>query len=59
MPTYRIFQPKGAVKGSARVIFCADDVIAVDVARQLLDGHALEIWDDAKMLERLEPKGPP
>jgi hypothetical protein len=54
---YRIFTvPKGGSNGPARVMFCADDATAVEVGRQLLDGHAVEVWDETKLIERLEPK---
>jgi hypothetical protein len=33
-----------------------DDEAVIGHAKQLLDGHVLEIWDGARHIGRLEPK---
>ena len=35
---------------------CADESAARERAKQLVDGHAIELWQLGKMLERFEPK---
>ena len=32
-----------------------DDDMALDLARKLLDGHALELWDGMRFIEHLDP----
>jgi hypothetical protein len=34
---------------------CADDEAVIHEAKQLLDGHAIEVWDLARLIVRLEP----
>ena len=55
MPPYRLITLNNS-KAPPRVIHCADDMMAIQVARHFLDGHAIEIWHEARLVERLEPK---
>jgi len=59
MPSYRIYalSKDDHVRGQPQTIHCADDTAAVAVAKQLLDGHALEVWNDSRLVKRLEPDG--
>jgi hypothetical protein len=55
MPRYRLVTASSSA-APPRVIHCADDMMAIQVARQLIDGHAIEIWHDTRLVDRLEPK---
>jgi hypothetical protein len=37
-------------------IVCYDDTEAKRLAKQLVDGHAVELWHEARKIERFEPK---
>jgi hypothetical protein len=37
-------------------IICADDEEAKRRAKRLVDGHAVELWQQARKIERFEPK---
>jgi hypothetical protein len=43
------------VAGRVQVI-CRNDDEAKRLAKQLVDGHAIELWQEARMIERFEPK---
>ncbi|WP_426527415.1 hypothetical protein [Bradyrhizobium sp. McL0615] len=45
----------GHITGRVQVI-CDDDTEAKRLAKQLVDGHAVELWQEARMLERFEPE---
>lgn len=36
-------------------VICANDDEAKRLAKQLVDGHAVELWQEARMIERFEP----
>jgi hypothetical protein len=55
MPAYRLVTPSSST-APPRVIYCADDMMAIQVARHLIDGHAIEIWHDTRLVDRLAPK---
>jgi hypothetical protein len=38
------------------VIDCDNDEEAKRLAEQLVDGHAIELWQEARMVARFEPK---
>jgi hypothetical protein len=38
------------------VIVCDDEKEAKHRAKQLVDGHAVELWQEARKVERFEPK---
>ena len=58
MPWYRIFKlsKDEHIESPPRVIVAKDDEAALKEARQLLDGHALEVWDEKRKVGRLEPE---
>ena len=35
---------------------CAADTEAKRLAKQLVDGHAVELWQEARMVERFKPE---
>jgi hypothetical protein len=37
-------------------VLCDDDDEAKRCARQLADGHAIELWQEARMIATFEPK---
>jgi hypothetical protein len=42
-----------------KLIEALNDQQAIEEARRIVDGHALEIWDEQRLVIRLEPrKGP-
>ena len=59
MAHYRLYQldPKNHIVGPPDVIECASDQEAVTLAEQDLNGLAVEVWDGARKVIRLEPKG--
>ena len=58
MPWYRIFtlSKDEHIESPPRVIVSKDDETALKEARQLLDGHAFEVWDENRKVGRLEPE---
>jgi hypothetical protein len=38
------------------VIECSDDEEAKRVAKQMVDGHAIELWHEARMIATFEPE---
>jgi len=36
-------------------LFCENDDDAKERAKQLVDGHAVELWDQARKIARFEP----
>ena len=57
MTEYRIFafDENNHVLGVPAIIECEDDQAAIEAAKKLLDGNALEIWNLQKQVARLEP----
>ena len=49
-----IFDDDGHITDRVSV-FGKDDAEAKRLAKQLVDGHAVELWEDARMIERFEP----
>jgi hypothetical protein len=47
---YRLYtlDRRGKVLASPRIVECKDDEEALEVARQHVDGHDIEIWRDSK-----------
>ena len=58
MAEYRLYTLNSfdAISRPPEVIECADDSEAIQKATQLLDGHAIEVWQAARVVVRLEPK---
>jgi hypothetical protein len=46
LPPYRLVT-LNKTTAPPRVIHCVDDIMAIQVARHFLDGHAIEIWHEA------------
>jgi hypothetical protein len=57
MPDYRFYMIKkdGHVAGPPTDVFAADDTTAVQVARQRLDGHDIEIWQEQRIVAYVAP----
>ena len=57
MPGYYayIIGKDGHVKGR-QVIFCDDEKEAKSRAKQLVDGNAIELWEEGRRVERFEPE---
>jgi hypothetical protein len=55
---YRVYvlEADGRVATPPHVVECADDDDAVRLARQYVDGKAVEVWRDASRVARLEPE---
>jgi len=60
MHEYRIFtfDENGRIAGPATILECIDGQAAVAQAQQQLNGRALEIWNGARMVVRLDPIHP-
>jgi hypothetical protein len=60
MTPYRfyLFESDGHIAGPPRVVEFPDDRAAIQAAEALLDGKAIEVWDRARVVIRLEPKQP-
>jgi hypothetical protein len=57
MLTYRIYWlERDHVIGPPMVIECPDDQAAIEAAKVMLDGKAIEVWEAARVVIRLEPK---
>jgi hypothetical protein len=57
MPEYRIYTLLRAneIAGPPTELQCASDQEAIAEAKKLLDGFDLEIWQDARVVTRLQP----
>ena len=58
MDAYRFYvvDSKGRVFQPPRIANCKDDAHAIRYARLFLDRQAIEIWEGARRVMRLEPK---
>ena len=59
MTQYRLYtlsSERRKITGPPEIVDCTDDAAAVERATQLLDGHAIEVWESARLIVRLEPK---
>jgi hypothetical protein len=61
MQEYRIYtlDKDGKIGSPPEVIECEDDSAAFEHARQLLNGTAVEVWQTARRVGRLEPTPAP
>ena len=59
MATYRIYQLNAAeqIDGPPDHIDCSNDSEAIEQGKVYLDGHAIEIWQSARLVKRLYPPG--
>jgi hypothetical protein len=57
MPGYYVYimGEDGHVKGR-RSIMCKDDETAKEQARQFVDGHAIELWQEARRIATFAPE---
>lgn len=56
---YRIYFLGANGRISRAVAFaCEDDAEAIELARQHTHEHAMELWQQARMVQRFEPKTP-
>ena len=57
MPGYRIYRvdEEGHIKDLAAELTCDTDEEALERARRYVDGLALEVWNRARLVKRLEP----
>jgi hypothetical protein len=55
---YRVYEigEDGHVRSRRDLAVCINDDIARAWAKQLVEGHPLELWDGACLLARFEPK---
>jgi hypothetical protein len=37
------------------IVECEDDHAAIESAKQFVDGKAIEVWDEGRIVVRLEP----
>ena len=59
MLDYRIYFLGANGRISRAVAFeCEDDAAAIKVAREHIHEHAMELWQQARMVERIEPSAP-
>jgi hypothetical protein len=58
MPTYRIYvlEKDDHIQRPPTVIDCPDDSAAIENAKELPDGQAIEVWDHARLVARLDPE---
>jgi len=57
MPDYRVYiiGHDGHFMKSER-LDCADDAAAIEAAKQLVDGHDIELWQRDRRIARLDAK---
>jgi hypothetical protein len=60
MTAYRFYflDSAGHVAGPPDIVECADDRAAIEAAKALVNGKAIEVWEMARIVIRLEPKRP-
>lgn len=54
MPAYRTYliDQNNSISGPAEIVECADDFDAIEKAKQLLDGHDVELWEGDRRVMR-------
>jgi hypothetical protein len=57
MHGYRVFliRPDGQIKDRVE-FFCENEGQAKERAKQLVDGHAVELWDEGRKIANFEPE---
>lgn len=55
--SYRVFQisPMGKINGPPHTIEADSDSDALRQARQLVDGHAVELWQRSRLVATIDP----
>lgn len=58
MSVYRVYVvgQSGHVGGIPQYIECRDDAEAIQQARQIMDGHSIEIWEGTRIVKKLSPE---
>lgn len=58
MPDYRayVIGDDGHIIRRIDLIACANDDVAKEKAKQLVDGYAIELWDGARRITRFDPR---
>jgi hypothetical protein len=57
--TYRAFGPDNHIIQPPKLIEAFGDEQAIETARRMVDGHALEVWHQQRLVIRLEPRTGP
>ena len=59
--TYRayVFGPDNHIIQPPKLIEAFGDEQAIETARRMVDGHAVEVWDQQRPVIRLEPRTGP
>jgi hypothetical protein len=59
--TYRayVFGPDNHIIQPPKLIEAFGDEQAIETVRRMVDGHALEVWDQQRLVIRLEPRTGP
>jgi hypothetical protein len=50
-----VLSPGDHIKSAPRILKCEDDAEAVYMARQLIEGLPLEIWEGARIVTKVSP----
>jgi hypothetical protein len=60
MLEYRLYflDSDGHITSPPAIVRCEDDRAAIMSAEQLLEGKAIEIWQGARLITRIQPKHP-
>jgi hypothetical protein len=58
MTAYRCYcvDSDGHIGGPPAIVECADDRAAIEAAKALVNGRAIEVWDRMRRVIRLEPQ---
>jgi hypothetical protein len=58
VPAYRVYEVDrdGHVDRPPEVIVYPDDESAIEHARRLVDGHDVEVWQEARLVIRIKRK---
>lgn len=58
MTAYRLYTlgSDGHIEGPPTIVECDDNQAAVERAKELLNGKAIEVWERKRLIVRLEPK---
>jgi hypothetical protein len=61
VPEYRIYTltDGGKIDGPSRAVICDDDQDAIKLAKRWLDGHDLQVWQGARLVNRLKRASSP
>jgi hypothetical protein len=58
MPICRLYtlSDDGHISAPAAILDCEQDQEAIETAKRQVDGHAVELWDGARRIAKLEPQ---